>query len=140
MNALRECFNNIVHNLPSKHQYTEANYQNALCWMLSQYGTVQKEVTINYSFDAQTPGEGKDLMPVVFGSGRIDVLFRPYNSDTTFLLELKISPKPYRINNYFPQVHRYLHHFRRASDEKVRGVLICFSAYGSQCVSVPEEL
>ena len=122
MNCIRETFEKVDELLDAHLQYSEANYQQAFCYLLSKHGTVEKECVVQYSF---TDGD----CPVIYGSGRIDVVFRKHGSDTVYIIELKISPKHYRIQNYMPQVQRYMLHYPY---KKTQGVIICWSPHGSK--------
>ena len=125
MEYIREAFLKTDKQLKAALQYSEANYQNAFCYHLSKYGTVQKEVVVSYFFE----DEGRR---VTYGSGRIDVVFCCKNEE--YIIELKISPKHYRMSTYQNQVQRYLEHY---DNKKAIGVLCVWSIHGSQLKQIP---
>ena len=121
MEILKQCFEKVAQLLPPSHQYSEANYQQALIYCLSQHGTVQSEVVLPYIFEDQ----GK---PVLFGSGRMDIVFE--YEGTTHIIELKIATKHYRLTQFEPQIQRYMTHYKRNYKRECRGYLMCWSRFG----------
>lgn len=120
MDIIEECVKKTTNVMNTSLNYTEANYQTTLDYFLSKFGSVQKECIISYQFQ----DEGKTI---TFGQGRIDLVFRPHQpSNSVWIIELKISPKPYRLESFFPQVKRYCHHWKQQFGA-CEGVVICFS-------------
>ena len=127
--AIREAFNYVCAHLDVYLQYSEANYQKAFLYFLSKLGTCQTEVPLTYTFNDGSRGQ------VVFGHGRMDVVFRDKDGEV-HIIELKISPKRYAIEQFIPQVKRYMVHYERTFNKKPKGWIICWSKFGSRCVQV----
>ena len=132
METIRKCIRLTMEKMDSKLNYTQANYQSTLKYFLSKFGSCQKEQTITYQFK-----DGRE--PITFGIGRIDLFWRPHTSPKAWLIELKISPKPYKIEAFFPQIRRYCHHWKEQFS-KCEGVVICFSPWKTSSVHIVNSL
>ena len=115
----------VVKNLDPNLGYTESNLQRALMHYLSKSGFVQSEVCVPYNFI----DEGVEIY---CGIGRMDLVYTPFKEKTKYILELKKSDKRMHPETFFPQVRRYVKHFK--TNFKKVGVLIVFNPTQIYCV------
>ena len=131
MEEIKEAVDKVIAKLDLKLQYTESNLQRCLHHFLAKTGDVQSEVTVPYFiFD-----EGTE---VYCGAGRIDLCYTPKNrvnnQRTKYILELKRSDRHYNQEQFWPQVRKYLKHYKSICP--VVGVLIVFCPINTICVVV----
>ena len=117
MESIQKAVESVIKDLDPKLGYTESNLQRALQHHLSKSGFVQSEVCVPYYFVDQG-------VEIYCGVGRMDLLYTPFKEKVKYILELKRSDKRMHPETFFPQVRRYLKHFK--TNLKKVGVLIVF--------------
>lgn len=117
MESIQKAVESVIKDLDPKLGYTESNLQRALQHHLSKSGFVQSEVCVPYYFVDQG-------VEIYCGVERMDLLYTPFKEKVKYILELKRSDKRMHPETFFPQVRRYLKHFK--TNLKKVGVLIVF--------------
>lgn len=134
MEIIQKCVNEVLKQLPTDLLLSEACYQRALAFFLAKFGSVEVERVLNINITDQN-------RIITVGSCRMDILWCPFNDNnkTPWILELKVSPKPYKINSFFPQISRYCHFYKKQFG-KCEGVVVVFSPFHSECLHCVKSL